>query len=315
MTAIASVLKPGAQTTVQDFGRPGQRHLGVPQSGAADRVSLAFANAAVGNAACAAALECALAGPALKFERTAIFALAGAEMNATLNDAPVANYQRHDVKAGDVLEMNAASVGARAYLAIAGGVAGDDFLGSVSTYLPANLGGVDGRALRAGDVIKSAGASMRAPIEIPPALRAGFSHDWVLRATAGPEASIVDAKNLSLFFAAALAADRRGDRMGLRLTGENIVCAAAPPMKSSAVFPGTVQCPPDGAPFVLLADAQTTGGYPRVAQIIDADLNLAGQIRPGDRIWFRRVNADEARAISTQRQALLASFLPGFRRR
>ena len=312
MTTLATTLKPGLQTTVQDFGRPGLRHLGVPQSGAADRISLALANANIGNPLNAPALECTFTGPTLRFERATTFALAGADMSATLNDAPVYYYRSHHAKAGDVLKLNAAITGTRTYIAIAGGIAGEDFLGSVSTYLPAGLGGIAGRALREADELQRADIAIASPIDITASYRPVFGHDWILRACPGPEAAAFDPKTLSRFFSAPFMADQRGDRMGLRLTGEAVCSADKTPMKSSTVFPGTVQCPPDGAPFLLLADAQTLGGYPRIAQIIEADINLAGQIRPGDKIWFRRVSTDEARDITEQRQALLASLLPGF---
>ena len=311
MSKIATVIKPGPQTTVQDAGRMGARHLGVPQSGAADRISFALANAVVGNDWSAPALECPLGGISLKFAAPCAFAIGGADMHATLSDAPVASYETCTAKPGDLLDMKHATTGARIYIAFSGGVASNEFLGSAATHIPAQLGGINGRALKAGDIIARHGG-WNSPIDIPADLRPTLGHDWFLRATPGPDADAFDPKTQRRFFTTMFTADQRADRMGIRLSGSEIVPAQPSPMKSSAVFPGTVQCPPDGAPFLLLADAQTLGGYRRIAQIIDADLHLSGQIRPGDRIWFQKVSPEDARRITMQRASYYASILNGF---
>jgi len=311
MSKIATVIKPGPQTSVQDAGRMGARHLGVPQSGAADRVSFALANAAVGNDWRAPALECLLGGLSLKFTAPCTFVIGGADMHATLSDAPVTPYETCTAQPGDFLDMKHAKTGARSYTAFAGGVASDDFLGSASTHIPAKLGGIEGRILQAGDVI-ARGSSLPARADISPELRAALGHDWFLRATPGPDIDAFDPKTQRRFFTTMFTADQRADRMGVRLTGGDIKSAELAPMKSSAVFPGTVQCPPDGAPFLLLADAQTLGGYRRMAQVIDADLHLTGQIRPGDRVWFQKVSPQDAQRITMQRASYYASILDGF---
>ncbi len=312
MNAVAKVISSGPQTTVQDAGRTGLRHLGVPQSGAADRVSFALANASVGNHWDAPALECALGGLALEFTRKSAFALGGADMMATLNGAPIPQYQQCPVQPGDRLALNQARIGLNGYVAIEGGVAGADFLGGVATHLPARLGGIEGRALQSGDVVANKDSS-GTPTEISAHLRPSLSHDWFLRAIPGPEFNLFNAAAQGRFFSSSFIADRRGDRMGVRLNGDPMTTQDTSPMKSSAVFPGTVQCPPDGAPFVLLSDAQTLGGYPRIAQIIDADLPLAGQIRPGDRIWFRETTPEAARSITVQRASYYSDIVKGFR--
>ena len=291
----------------------GVRHLGVPQSGAADRISFALANAAIGNPWDAPALECALGGLALEFTGGATFSLGGANMAATMNAAPVPLYHCQDASPGDLLKLGHASAGIRCYLAIASGIAGADFLGSVATHLPARLGGIEGRALRTGDNINSHGALQGTPVEVPSYLLPRFGHDWFLRVTPGPEYDAFSDGARRCFFSLPFSADRRADRMGVRLTGGAVAAPHTPPMKSSAVFPGTVQCPQDGAPFLLLSDAQTLGGYPRIAQIIEADLHLAGQIRPGDRIWFRETTPEAARQIAAQRISFYSGALNGFR--
>ncbi len=311
MTVLATALKPGAETTVQDAGRPGLRHLGVAQSGAADRLSFALANAAVGNSWDAPALECAVAGPTLKITEKSTLALGGADMTATLNGAPVGLYTHIDVKPGDILKLGAARRGVRSYIAFAGGVAGKKDFGSCSTYPPAGLGGVKGRGLIAGDTIANAGLAITQPVALSAA--PSFAGDVFLRTVTGPEAAIFDPHTQRGFLSGPYIAGRRGNRMGVELAGPSIKPPDGFSMISSPVFPGTVQCPPSGKPFLLLADAQTVGGYARIAQVIDADLHLAGQIRPGNSVWFSSVSVDEAQEITAQQIALLSAYLPGFR--
>lgn len=312
MKALATLLRPGLQTTIQDAGRSGLRHLGVPLSGAADALSYALANAAAGAPPGAPALECAITGPGLRFEQDIAFAIGGADMRPTLNDSPAPLYEPIIAKRGDILRLAAAAVGARAYIAFNKGVAGDRFLGSAATYLPGAFGGRQGRALQTGDTLYSAELEPAQTAAIPYALHPVLAHDFVLRATQGPEAAARGVENAHRFFAIPYTADRRADRMGVRLL--SAAQSANPParMASGPVFPGTVQYPPDGAPFLLLADAQTVGGYPRIAQVIASDMHLAAQIRPGDRVWFRQVSPAEARNINIRRAALLQSVLPEF---
>ena len=181
---IARVISPGPQTTIQDAGRSGKRHLGVPLSGAADRISLALTNIALGNPWDSPALECTLGGLTLEFTRQSIIALGGTEMSATHNDSPISLYDPISVIAGDQLKLGQARVGMRCYITVAGGVAGSNFLDSVSTHLPARLGGIEGRALIAGDHISSAEKPVGQPIDVPPYLRIAFRHDWFFKSVA-----------------------------------------------------------------------------------------------------------------------------------
>ncbi|WDI33048.1 biotin-dependent carboxyltransferase family protein [Hyphococcus flavus] len=306
---VATVINPGLFTTIQDLGRSGKRHLGVPLSGAADPVSYVLANVAAGNPWNAPALECTLKGPVLRFERNVTFALSGADMSATLNNGALHSHQPFDAKKGDLLSLSAAKTGARCYIAFAGGIEGDEFLGSRSTYPPASLGGIGGRAVMENDRLFSAALKAGAGTEIPHALRMSLAHAFVLRATAGPE-SMLFSNDLQLFFAGKWTAGRRADRMGVQLEGTKMIAEKHVSMASSPVFPGTVQCPSGGTPFLLLADAQTVGGYPRIAQVIGADIHLTGQIRPGDAIWFRKTTYAEAREIGRKKAVLFEGFVP-----
>lgn len=314
MSALAEIIKPGFSTSLQDLGRARFRHLGVPLSGAADPYSLVLANTAIGNKPGAAALECTLQGPSLHFLAPTTIALAGADMQAKLNDEAIPLYAAVPVKDGDDLVLGAAKAGARSYITFAGGLAGDVFLGSASTYAPASLGGLDGRPLKSGDRLKSADEETVAPRDIPAAIQPRLTREFFLRACPGPEVAQLSQENLKQFFSAHWTIGRRADRMGLQLEGPAFSLAPVTPpmttMASSPVFPGTVQCPPDGSPFLLSCDAQTVGGYPRIAQIIAADLPLIGQLRPGDHLWLRQTTANEARDIALKKAALLADFFP-----
>ena len=311
MTALASIERAGVQTTIQDIGRRCARHLGTPQSGAADRLSLALANIAVGNEWMAPALECAMLGPTLRFEAPTTFALAGADMKATLNDAPVALYAPVEAAPGDLLSLGPATTGMRCYIAFAGGIAGDAFLDSASTYLTAAIGGFKGRALEEGDELQSAMLATHTPTEIPTVYHARYSNDWVLRACDGPEIDLFKEQTIAHFFQSPYQVSQRTNRMGVQLLGEKIATENAFQMKSSPVFPGTIQCPDGGEPFLLGADAQTLGGYPRIAQIIDADLPLIGQLRPSDRVWFRHTTPQEARKITKDKTSMLSLIADG----
>lgn len=289
------MLKPGLQTTVQAAPRTGMRHLGVPAAGAADPLSLALANRLVGNAWFAPALEMTLTGVSLAFDKDAFVAISGAQAKAWLNGERVKLHRTLSVAAGDEIEVGSARAGARNYLAIAGGVDVPEVLGSASTYLPAGFGGHEGRALRAGDRLSfcpadAAPEMTRTPKEFRP--RAATS--LALRACHGAEIELLDEQGRFDFFDTNFTVANRADRMGLQFQGPVFNVASGGRMDSAPVFPGTIQCPEDGRPFLLSIDAQTIGGYPRVAQIARVDRHLIGQLRPGDHVRLLWRDADSA---------------------
>ncbi|MDA1040568.1 MAG: 5-oxoprolinase subunit PxpB [Planctomycetota bacterium] len=299
--AAITVVHPGLFTTVQDLGRRGYRALGVPLSGAVDGMSLRIANLLVGNRETAAGLECTLLGPTLRFERDATIAVVGAAFPGLPPDRPV------QVTAGTEIAFGHASVGCRGCLAVAGGVDVPMVLGSRSTLVVAGMGGHAGRPLRAGDQLMI-GDALRirhasipwVPIEARTARRSG-----VLRVIPDEDATWAAPAIWSRSFRAS----SRSDRMGLRLDGEPLACAVhVGSMTSVAVFPGSVQVPPDGCPIVLLADAQTIGGYPVIGQVIEADLPLAAQLRPGDDVRLLPTSIEEAHDAMRDRTEMLASL-------
>lgn len=310
--AIISVLNGGTQTTIQDAGRPGHRHLGVPSSGAADRLSFAIANHLVGNAWDAPALECALGGLHLRFLKPATIALSGAQMWAQINGQNVNLNTAMPVAADDILTLSYARAGGRTYIAIAGGIAATEFLGSVSTYLPAALGGLEGRALKAGDQLPSVHAPSGATNSIPKAFIPYLSGHIVLRARSGPEWKLLSADSRRFLFTTPFIATPATNRMGARLRGDRIVTQGDFAMTSSPLLPGTLQCPPDGQPILALADGHCTGGYARGLHVIQADQWLLGQIAPGSKVSFRRCFDAEAPEILMARNVVWGSLIPGF---
>ncbi len=278
------VVKPGMQTTIQSGPRTGTRHLGVPSSGAADPLSLALANKLVGNAWAAPALETTLLGPILRFEQECPVAVTGAEAKVSLNGEAVAPHERLAMQPGDELVVGAAETGARNYIAFAGGLDADVVLGSASTYVIAGFGGYRGRALEKDDELTvRESASIAAPPATAAEFRPPMSNSWAIRACAAPETGQLTDGGERLF-GTNWTIGQRADRMGLQLEGPRLEVSSDGRMPSAGVFPGTVQCPENGAPFVLAADCGTVGGYPRVAQVARLDRHLLGQLRPGDHI-------------------------------
>ena len=306
------ILKPGLQTTVQAGPRTGQRHLGVPASGAADPLSLALANRLVGNALFAPALETTLTGVSVRFERDAFAAVTGARAKVWLNGERVKRHRTLSVAGGDELEIGPAKAGARNYLALAGGVDVDEVLDSASTYLPAGFGGFRGRALRAGDVLAVAPVDV-APerLKTPKDFRPPAGSSWALRACYGAEVDLLDKESRFDLFDTNFSIGRRADRMGLQLEGARFAVKSGGRLASAPVFPGTIQCPEDGRPFLLSIDAQTIGGYPRVAQVARADRHLIGQLRPGDHVRLLWRDIDSAREELLAKHAYWREWLPG----
>ena len=311
MTAF-TVTRPGLQTTVQGSARTGLRHLGVPASGAADPLSLALANRLVGNDdLLCPGLETTLDGVALRFAAAGFIAITGAGAAIELNGERQAAHRTIAVRAGDELNVGVAEAGARSYLAFAGGLEAQTVLGSGSTYLPAALGGYHGRALTRGDTLDCAAFAAAPPLASTPAeFRPPLGHSFALRACRGAELEALAEGERSEFFDFNFTVGRRADRMGLCLDGIRFRVDSGGRLPSAAVFPGTIQCPEDGRPILLAVDAQTTGGYPRVAQVARCDRHQIGQLRPGDRLRLLLRDPDAAAADLRAKHAYWKRWLP-----
>lgn len=305
------VIKPGLQTTLQGAPFSGHRHLGMPAAGAADCLSLALANHLVGKAASAIALEITLDDAKFIVERPTGVAVTGSAAFVRINGEDRPLHELIHAKSGDEIHVGPADKGCRSYLAVAGEIAAQSLLGGQSTYLGAGLGGLQGRALRVGDSVqwREGSASVTTGKQTPDGLRPVLSDKHIIRVTAGPELSALTSYSQEILFERKRKVGLRANRMGLNLQGAILETANGAQMQSAPVFPGTMQCPPDGEPFLLGPDAQTTGGYPRIAQVIKADRHLIGQLRPGSEIQFVKITNARATEIYRQKLSLLTPWL------
>ncbi len=306
-----TVLKAGLQTTLQGAPFAGHRHIGMPAAGAADCVSLALANFLVGKSLDAVAIEITLTDTLFQINEPCSIAVIGAAEYVRINGRDRPQHQTLKIKAGDQLDIGPSRPGCRTYVAISTEIDADRLLGGQSTYLTAGLGGFHGRALRKDDAILFTPDSLVTDLErtTPENLRPHFNDDHVLRFIPGPEAANAHAEVLDGLCLSSYTVGARANRMGLALEGSPLVASDSSNMPSAAVFPGTIQLPPSGQPYLLGPDAQTTGGYPRIAQVIRADRHLIGQLSSGARIQFVQTTTERATEIYREKLSLLSTWL------
>lgn len=293
---LLRVEDPGPFSLVQDLGRPGRRAAGVTPSGAMDRFALAAANLLVGNPEGAAGLECTLAGPTLVALSSCVVALTGADFQPRLNDEPVAGWTSLFLAEGDRLAFGGRAGGARVYIAVAGGIAAERWLGSLSTQLLVGRGGFHGRALKAGDELFAAGPVPRPAVAghaLPLESRPPYAAEPEILAVAGPHARRLATASRRAFYRERWTVGHDADRMGYRLEGPELEISGTD-LISFGLALGCVQVPPAGQPIVLMADHQTAGGYPVVAGVARASLPLLAQLLPGDHLHFREVPVEKA---------------------
>jgi biotin-dependent carboxylase-like uncharacterized protein len=312
------VVAPGLMTTLQDLGRHGYQHLGIPVSGALDAVALRAANAIVGNPPGMGALEIPYQGPTLAVEADSarVAYTGGTAAIEVLDDAAAAGgtrlppLQSVRLRKGQVLRIGALTAGSVVgYLAVEGGFDAAPVLGSQSTYARAGLGGFDGRALRAGDrlPLRRSEAQEREERRLPSLDLAAPAR---VRVVLGPQDDCFTDRGKRTLLEAAFTVSSASDRMGMRLDGPALEHAGSYNIVSDGIAPGSIQVPGNGLPIVLLADRQTTGGYPKIATVIAADLPALGRLAPGARIAFEAVSIETAEAAHRRLAALLAA-LPG----
>ena len=298
---VLTIINPGPLCTVQDSGRPGFQRFGVSISGAVDQLSLLLGNRLLGNDSDAPALEITFGGFQAEFAARTAFALTGGDLTPTLNGTEVSRYTVLRAGPGDQLAMASPRSGLRAYLCIAGGFDLPLVLGSAATYLPGKLGGLSGRALKASDQLHSAGTAALPEygmifdsIAHPgcPLNRAG---DILVRVIPGPQDEQFTAQGIETFFGSEYVVSDRSDRQGIRFDGPEIEAGPGGyDIVSDAIATGSIQIPGDRMPIALLADRQTTGGYPKIGVVATADLPLLAQAAPGTRVRFARTGVDEA---------------------
>ncbi|HEX2010692.1 MAG TPA: biotin-dependent carboxyltransferase family protein [Roseateles sp.] len=304
------VLKPGAQSQLQDLGRYGFQHLGVPVCGAMDEDSHRLANLLVGNAQDEATLEIVLMGPSLRFAAITQIAVCGADLSATLDGRPVALNQRVDVPAGALLAFGQRINGLRSYLAVRGGFPLAPVMGSRSTFVRGGFGGHLGRALRKGDQLEI--AAFRPADPAPKlAIRSTLPTAEItpLRVILGEHWAGFTAEAQALFSAANYRISPQSDRMGYRLEGPALARREPGELISEAVNFGSIQVPPDGQPIVLMAERQSTGGYPKIGHVISVDLPLLAQLAPQQALRFVPVSLETAQTLYLQREQQFAAAL------
>lgn len=289
---MLKVIKPGLFSTVQDAGRIGYQQYGVIVSGAMDAVAFRIGNALLKQQN-KAALEMTIVGGTYEFEKPTAIVLAGGKMYATVNDNPVPMFKVIPINRGDVLKCGAIQNGARSYLCIAGGFLVEEILGSCSTYLKAGLGGFHGRPLRANDSVPY--EEWNNPYHTYQVKTDQFYERKPIRLLKGTEWDEFSPQIQQRFIEQHYTISLEADRMGYRLEGQNVISLDKPfNLLSEAVTIGTIQLPPSGKPILLMADRQTTGGYPKIAQIITADLHRVAQLGPKQSLHFELVTLEQA---------------------
>ncbi len=294
------VQSPGMFTTVQDLGRFGYGPIGVSPSGAADPLSLRIGNLLVGNLESDAALEMTMLGGTFLFPDGALVAIAGADF-----DASIPMWTAHRVQPAETVRINGARNGARCYLCVHGGIAVKPLLGSASTHM---LSGLGGKFLKRGDVLSIGESRNARPRSISPNMLDRIKPRKSLRATIGPQSDWFSSASIRTFFTSPYAVSDDSNRMGLRLDGPALETPQRGQMISEGVSLGAIQIPASGKPIILFVEQQTTGGYPKIANVISADLPSVGQLRPRDEIRFELVTPQAARAFIRDQEELIVNL-------
>jgi antagonist of KipI len=307
------VTAPGILTTFQDLGRYGFSHFGVPPSGASDTFSLRVGNLLVGNREEEACLEITLMGLKIKALRETVIAITGGDLSSVLNEEPLEMWRTHLLVEGDIIRFKKVRTGCRAYLAVGGGFAVPKIMGSSSTYLSGKFGGVEGRALRRGDVLY--GFELSSSLD---KLGLRFPRDWIpvwekeevlLRVIPGPQDHHFTEKGFQTFCSSSYQVTPQCDRMGVRLEGPKI--ERRPDVEESIIseglISGAIQVPGDGKPIIILTEL-VTGGYTKIATIIFTDLPKVAQLKPGDQVRFKPVSIEEAHSLLREQEERLKGF-------
>ncbi|RNF39688.1 biotin-dependent carboxyltransferase family protein [Planococcus salinus] len=308
---MIKIHKAGLQTTVQDLGRRGFQKFGVIVSGAMDLLACRMANILVNNAENEAVLEIAITGPTMEFTEEAVIAICGADMSPSIDGHAVRMWRPLFVEKGSVLSFGPLRSGCRTYVAFSGGVGVPEVMNSKSTYLRAQIGGFHGRALQKSDELEIGIPSLK--VKSSAAANWGVSSSFITDYSTEPEIRLLQGRQYELFTKASqkrLVTERfevstQSDRMGYRLSGQSLSLEEPAELLSEAIIFGSIQVPPDGNPIVLMADRQTTGGYPKIGQVASVDLPLLSQLKPGDGIRFKKTTLAEAQKAYLEREQLL----------
>ena len=317
MTAALRVVRAGLFDTVQDLGRIGFMALGMPTAGAMDRIALILANALVGNPTGTAGLEIGVMGPDLEVEADSVrIALVGPLSPALIEGPdvppkPLESDRTHLLKRGQVLRVGMVEGSSTAYLAIAGGVALRPFMGSLSTYTRAGIGGFEGRKLAAGDMLPL--KLDQAPAGDDYRIAGPFDYgSGPIRVVWGPQDDYFSARGRKTFVESEYLVSKEADRMGIRFDGPTIEHSKGADIISDGIGPGAIQVPGAGLPIVLLGDRQTVGGYSKIATVASVDLPRLGRLLPGQRVRFNAITVEEAEKLRREQETRLARAIADF---
>ncbi|GGH88651.1 antagonist of KipI [Pullulanibacillus pueri] len=327
---MIEILKPGLLSSIQDLGRFGYQKFGVIVSGVMDQLAHRLANLLVGNLETAPTLELTLLGPSIAFKEEALIAICGGDLSPIIDGKPVRMWRPIYVKAGSNLIFGPCRSGCRAYLAVAGGFDIPKVMESYSTYIRAGIGGFKGRALKGGDNIpfgqrsswanrmieglapeKKAAGVVEFSWSVAPDVLPLLESEPKLRVMAGRQAHLFDHNSREKLFTEPFTISPQSDRMGYRLSGPQLKLETPEELISEAVTFGTIQVPSNGNPIILLADRQTTGGYPKIGQVITVDLPKIAQLKPGDKVRFQKVSQEEAQQLLLERELKIQQLKNG----
>lgn len=284
----------GILSQLQDAGRYGKHQLGLTSGGALDPTAFRWANLLCGNPAAASAIEVAVGGLALTFHCHTRVAVCGADCQLRLNDQPRNSWRSHCVQPGDTLRLGFARRGVRCYVAVSGGFTLEPWLGSTATVVREGVGGLQGRALQAGDQLPCDEDRQTLCWQVPTAARPRYSNRATLRLIPGYQNEHFEREQQQVFFQSTFQVSELCDRMGYRLKGPAIR-ANIDNLLSEGICLGAVQLPPDGQPIVLMNDHQTIGGYPKIGSVLSLDVARLAQLKPGDQVNFAAITLATAR--------------------
>ncbi len=300
------VIKSGVFDIIQDLGRYGYQQFGMPASGAMDSYALRIGNRILGNNESEAGIEISSPGLSLEVLSRTVIAITGANFNAAINNVVVPMWEALEVKQGDKISFNQIKNGSRSYLLVMGGINVPCFLGSKSTYVRAKIGGLKGRSLKRADIIHIGNPEKKlqdvivrkvASIDIP-----DYYKDNEIRVILGPQDDYFTEDALFTFLNSFYEITASSDRMGYRLKGPKIDSKSGSDIITDGIPPGSIQVPQNGMPIVMLADRQTTGGYAKIATVISVDIDKFSQMKPGNRIKFRKIDLEEAHQLLHERE-------------
>jgi antagonist of KipI len=305
------VQKEGILNTVQDLGRTGKRQFGINPGGVMDRTAVRLLNALIGNDPNDAVVELHFPAGVFVFETDVNFAVGGADFGPELSGRKLASWTVQLARAGDVLKFRTKLNGNRTYISVARGINVDHWLGSASTNLAAGIGGFEGRRLKPGDRLKCEGGATAKPVRLGESLIPAYTRAPVIRIIPGPELDRVTGLSVETLINEWFRVGPESNRMGFRLNGPTLGKLVDTEMLSSGAAFGTIQLLPDGQLVVLMADHQTTGGYPRIANVSAVDLPLLAQLGSGDHLRFELINVTEAEELAQRLERNIAFLQAG----